>query len=49
MPLLTTEAVLTELFHLVRARNLRVDIAWQFVRSGALTVSRMSDWRPAGT
>lgn len=43
LPLLTTEAVLTELFHLIRARNLRMDRAWQFVRSGALTIYPMSD------
>jgi|ERR1700722_7145202 len=43
LPLLTTEAVLTELFHLIRARHLRVDRVWQFVRSGALTVSPISN------
>jgi predicted nucleic acid-binding protein len=43
MPLLTTEAVLTEFFHLIRARRLRMDRAWQFVRSGALTVSPIND------
>jgi predicted nucleic acid-binding protein len=43
MPLLTTEAVLTELFHLIRARHLPMDKAWQFVRSGALTVSPIND------
>jgi|SRR5580692_6953324 predicted nucleic acid-binding protein len=43
LPLLTTEAVLTELFHLIRARHLRLDLAWQFVRSGALTVSPIGD------
>ena len=34
MPLLTTEAVLTELFHLVRRTN--IETAWSFVRSGAV-------------
>ncbi|MGC2247974.1 MAG: PIN domain-containing protein [Terriglobales bacterium] len=43
MPLLTTEAVLTELFHLVAARNLSPYRAWQFVRSGAITVRSMDD------
>ncbi|HEY6765830.1 MAG TPA: hypothetical protein VI386_13750 [Candidatus Sulfotelmatobacter sp.] len=43
MPLLTTEAVLAELFHLIRAHHLRRDRAWQFVRSGALTVAPISD------
>jgi len=41
MPLLTTEAVLTELFHLVR--HTRLEAAWNFVRSGALTVSSMDN------
>jgi predicted nucleic acid-binding protein len=43
MPLPTTEAVLTELFHLIRVRNLRMDRTWQFVRSGALVVSPMKN------
>lgn len=43
MPLLTTEAVLTELFHLIAARNLSAHRAWQFVRSGAITVRSMKD------
>jgi predicted nucleic acid-binding protein len=43
MPLLTTEAVLTEFFHLIAARNLNVNQAWKFVLSGALTVRSMSD------
>jgi uncharacterized protein len=42
-PLLTTEAVLTELFHLIFARSLSMDKTWKFVRSGALTVHPMSD------
>ncbi|HKB98053.1 MAG TPA: PIN domain-containing protein [Terriglobales bacterium] len=41
MPLLTTEAVLTELFHLVR--HTRLEAAWNFVRSGALTVHPMDN------
>ena len=42
-PLLTSEAVLTELFHLVgrEAHNLRS--AWTFVRSGTLTIGSISD------
>ncbi len=43
MPLLTTDAVLTELFHLIFARSLSMDKAWKFVRSGALTVRPISD------
>jgi uncharacterized protein len=41
MPLLTTEAVLTELFHLVR--HSRIEAAWNFVRSGAVTVRPMDN------
>ena len=41
MPLLTTEAVLTELLHLVRRAN--IETAWSFVRSGAITVQPMTD------
>jgi predicted nucleic acid-binding protein len=41
MPLLTTEAVLTELFHLIR--HTRIEAAWKFVRSGALTVRSTTD------
>ncbi len=43
MPLFTTEAVLTEFFHLIAARSLNMNKAWAFVRSGALTVSAMGD------
>jgi predicted nucleic acid-binding protein len=34
LPLLTTEAVLTELFYFVQERSLGFDAAWRFVRSG---------------
>ena len=43
LPLLTTEAVLTELFHIIAARNLRIDNAWKFVLSGALMVRPIAD------
>ena len=43
LPLLTSEAVLTELFHLVGDNNREIDAAWKFVRSGALTLSAISD------
>jgi hypothetical protein len=43
LPLLTTEAVLTELFHLIAARNLSIANAWKFVFSGAITVRSMAD------
>jgi predicted nucleic acid-binding protein len=42
-PLLTSEAVLTELFHLVASRRQEVDAAWKFVRSGALTLATITD------
>ena len=43
MPLLTTEAVLTEFFHLIAARSLNMNNAWNFIRSGAITVRSMGD------
>jgi predicted nucleic acid-binding protein len=43
LPLLTSEAVLTELFHLVGDNAREVRTAWSFVRSGALTVAPISD------
>lgn len=43
LPLLTTEAVLTELFHLIAARNLSIGNAWKFVLSGALMVRPVAD------
>jgi predicted nucleic acid-binding protein len=43
LPLMTTEAVLTELFHLVGDRRHEVAAAWKFVRSGAVTVATLGD------
>src|SRR6184192_2965389 len=43
LPLWTSEAVLTELFHLVGDNSREVRAAWKFVRSGALTLSPMVD------
>jgi uncharacterized protein len=43
LPLLTTEAVLTELFHLIAARNLSVEKTWKFVLSGALVIRPCAD------
>jgi predicted nucleic acid-binding protein len=43
LPLLTTEAILAELFHLIAARNLSVDKAWRFVLSGALLMMPVAD------
>jgi uncharacterized protein len=42
-PLLTSEAVLTELFYLVMTRRHEVEAAWTFVRSGALTLGTITD------
>jgi predicted nucleic acid-binding protein len=39
LPLLTSEAVLTELFHLVGDTRSEMEAAWRFVRSGALVLS----------
>lgn len=38
LPLLTSEAVLTELFHLVGDNRHEKDAAWAFVRSGAIAL-----------
>jgi uncharacterized protein len=43
LPLVTTTAVLTELFHLVGDDRREKRLAWEFVRSGALTVATLSD------
>lgn len=42
LPLLTSEAVLTELFHLVGDERREVESAWKFVRSGALELAVIS-------
>jgi hypothetical protein len=43
IPLLTTEAVLTEAFHLTGSNPYNVERIWRFVRSGALTACSMGD------
>ncbi len=43
LPLLTSEAVLTELFHLVGDNRREVEAAWKFVRSGALALGAIED------
>src|SRR5271165_7410575 len=43
VPLLTSEAVLTELFYLVATRLHEVERAWTFVRSGVLTLGSLTD------
>jgi uncharacterized protein len=39
LPLVTSEAVLTELFHLVGDNRRDTEAAWKFVRSGALALA----------
>jgi hypothetical protein len=43
MPLVTSTAVLTELFHLVGDNAREVEVAWKLVRSGALSVAPLAD------
>jgi predicted nucleic acid-binding protein len=43
LPLLTSEAVLTELFHLVGDSRTEVESAWKFVRSGALQLGAIEN------
>jgi predicted nucleic acid-binding protein len=43
IPLLTTEAVLAETFHLTGKNPRNIEKAWRFVRSGALSVRAMQD------
>lgn len=43
MPLLTTEAILTETFHLTGKNPHKIEKIWAFVRSGALTVHPIQD------
>ena len=43
LPLLTSEAVLTEMFHLVGGNRRETEAAWKFVRSGALTMMAIDD------
>jgi predicted nucleic acid-binding protein len=39
LPLITSEGVLTELFHLVGDNRAEVESAWKFLRSGALEMA----------
>jgi predicted nucleic acid-binding protein len=39
LPLLTSEAVLNELFHLVGDSRTEMEAAWKFVRSGAVVIA----------
>jgi predicted nucleic acid-binding protein len=43
LPLLSTEAVLTELFHLVGDSRHETETAWKFIRSGAIRLAVIED------
>jgi hypothetical protein len=43
LPLLTSEAVLTELFHLVGDSRREMEAAWRLVRSGAIVLAETED------
>jgi uncharacterized protein len=43
LPLLTSEAVLTELFHLAGDSRREMDAAWKLIRSGALVQATIED------
>ena len=43
LPLLTSEAVLTELFHLIGETRHEMEAAWAFLRSGAITLGSIHD------
>jgi uncharacterized protein len=43
LPLLTSEAVLTELFHLVGDKRAEMEAAWKFVESGAVALAAIED------
>jgi hypothetical protein len=43
LPLLTSEAVLTEVFHLVGDKRTEMEAAWKFVRSGALVLAAIDE------
>jgi hypothetical protein len=43
LPLVTSEAVLTELFHLVGDNRHEMESAWRLVRSGAIVLAAIED------
>ena len=43
LPLTTSEAVLTELFHLVGSSRHEMEVAWQLVRSGAIVMASIEN------
>ena len=42
-PLMSSAAVLAELFHLLGSNRRDVSVAWRFLRSGAVTIGRIDD------
>jgi predicted nucleic acid-binding protein len=43
LPLVTSEAVLTELFHVLGDTRREMEAAWKFLRSGALVLAAIED------
>ncbi len=43
LPLVTSEAVLTELFHLVGDSRVEMEAAWRFVRTGAIVLATIEN------
>ena len=43
LPLVTSEAVLTELFHLVGDSRHEMEATWKFIRSGAIVLATIED------
>jgi len=43
LPLLTSEAVLTELFHMMGESRAEMEAAWKFVRSGAVVLGAIEN------
>lgn len=43
LPLVTSEAVLTELFHLVGDSRQEMETVWKFIRSGAIRLAALED------
>jgi predicted nucleic acid-binding protein len=43
LPLATSEAVLTELFHLASSRRQEMEVAWSFLQSGAIVLRTIAD------
>jgi predicted nucleic acid-binding protein len=43
LPLMTSEAVFTELFHLVGDNRKEMESAWKFIRSGALELASITN------